>query len=144
MGELKFKIASRVHGGLYRATGGKAGGRMGQLGVLLLTTTGRKSGKSRTVPLTYTRDGDAYVLIGSKGGAPAHPAWYLNLVAHPDATITVGRAEIAVRARTAEGDERERLWRQMADAYAGYDGYQAKTAREIPVVVLEPRAAAAV
>jgi deazaflavin-dependent oxidoreductase (nitroreductase family) len=106
--------------------------------VLLLTTTGRKSGKSRTQPLLYTRDGEAYAVIASKGGAPAHPFWYLNLQANPLAEITVGSETLEVRARDADGDERERLWQALAALYSGYDKYAQKTTRRIPVVVLEP------
>ena len=106
--------------------------------MLLLTTTGRKSGKARTSPLLYTPAGDGYAVIASKGGAPKHPLWYLNLQASPHAEVTVGRETRHVHARDAEGDERERLWRALADAYPGYDRYAQKTSRRIPVVVLEP------
>jgi len=108
--------------------------------VLLLTTTGRKSGKPRTQPLAYTRAGEGYAVIASKGGAPRHPLWYLNLRANPLAQVTVGRQTEEVRAREAEGEERERLWRQLADVFPGYDKYALKTSRRIPVIVLEPRA----
>ena len=108
------------------------------LAVLLLTSTGRKSGKSRTNPLLYTRTGDAYVVVASKGGADQHPLWYLNLQANPRAEVTVGRMKRLVRARDAQGEERERLWRAQADVYPGYDNYAEKTSRQIPVVVLEP------
>jgi deazaflavin-dependent oxidoreductase (nitroreductase family) len=141
MGDLTFKVASRLHSGVYRLSGGKAGGRIGALDVLLLTTTGRKSGKQRTVPLLYTSDGDGLVVIGSKGGTPENPGWCLNLSADPHATVTIGRETRHVEARIAEGEERERLWRRMADAYPAYDGYQTKTSRRIPVVVLEPASA---
>ena len=106
--------------------------------VLLLTTTGRKSGRPRTQPLTYTRAGEGYVVIGSKGGAAQHPLWYLNLRANPVAEVTVGCETHGVRAREAEGEERERLWRQLADVYSGYDRYAQRTSRRIPVIVLEP------
>jgi F420H(2)-dependent quinone reductase len=106
--------------------------------VLLLTTTGRKSGKPRTQPLAYTRAGECYAVIASKGGAAHHPLWYLNLRANPLAEVTVGRQTERVRARVAEGEERERLWRQLADVFPGYDKYARKTSRRIPVVVLEP------
>jgi len=105
--------------------------------VLLLTTIGRKSGRSRTQPLTYTQSGDGYAVIASKGGAPQHPLWYLNLRANPLAEVTVGRKMRKVRARDAQGEERERLWRALADLYPGYDRYAEKTSRQIPVVVLE-------
>jgi deazaflavin-dependent oxidoreductase (nitroreductase family) len=106
--------------------------------VLLLTTVGRKSGRPRTQPLAYTRARDGYAVIASKGGAAHHPLWYLNLQANPVAEVTVGRETQRVRARDADGDERERLWRQLADVYPGYDRYAQKTSRRIPVVVLEP------
>jgi deazaflavin-dependent oxidoreductase (nitroreductase family) len=133
-----LRVAGGVHAGLYRLSGGRVGGKVGKTPVLLLTTTGRKSGKPRTQPLLFTRQDAAYAVIASKGGAPAHPLWYLNLRANPDAEITVGSETHKVRARDAEGDERERLWRVLADQYSGYDKYAQKTTRRIPVVVLEP------
>ena len=138
MANLKFRIAGGIHNSVYRLTGGKVGGRMVGAPVLLLTSTGRKSGKSRTNPLLYTRAGDGYAVIASKGGADQHPLWYLNLQANPRAEVTVGRKKRHVRARDAEGEERERLWRALADVFPGYDNYAEKTSRQIPVVVLEP------
>jgi deazaflavin-dependent oxidoreductase (nitroreductase family) len=135
-----FRILGRIHTRVYRATGGKVGGGMGKARVLLLTTTGRKSGRPRTQPLLYARAGDAYVLIASKGGAEHDPLWFRNLQATPRAEIQVGRKTQQVQARAAEGDERERLWRALADLYPGYDKYAQKTSRTIPVVVLEPAA----
>jgi deazaflavin-dependent oxidoreductase (nitroreductase family) len=129
-----------MHSRVYRLTGGRVGGRLGRLPVLLLTTTGRKSGEPRTQPLAYTHVGDGYAVIASKGGAAQHPFWYLNLRANPLAEVTVGRATRRVRARDAQGEERERLWRALADLYPGYDKYAQKTSRQIPVVVLEPAA----
>jgi deazaflavin-dependent oxidoreductase (nitroreductase family) len=120
-------------------TGGKVGGKLVKASVLLLTTTGRKSGRPRTSPLLYMPAGDnGYMVIASKGGAPQHPLWYLNLQANPSAEVTIGRRTRHVRARDAQGEERERLWRSLADVYPGYDRYAQKTSREIPVVVLEP------
>jgi deazaflavin-dependent oxidoreductase (nitroreductase family) len=138
MANLKFRIAGGIHNSVYRLTGGKVGGRLVGAPVLLLTSTGRKSGKSRTNPLLYTPAGDGYAVIGSKGGADQHPFWYLNLQANPRAEVTVGRKKRHVRARDAQGEERERLWRALADIFPGYDGYAEKTTRKIPVVVLEP------
>jgi deazaflavin-dependent oxidoreductase (nitroreductase family) len=139
MGNLVFRVTGRIHNALYRLTGGKVGGKMRNAPVLLLTTTGRKSGQPRTNPLLYTNAGDsAYMVIASKGGADHHPLWYLNLQANPSAEVTVGREARHVRARDAEGEERERLWRALADLNPGYDGYAKKTSRRIPVVVLEP------
>ena len=137
MANLGFRILGGMHKRVYRVTGGKIGGRIGKLPVLLLTTIGRKSGQPRTQPLAYTRAGDGYAVIASKGGAPQHPLWYLNLRANPLAEVTVGRQTRKVRARDADGEERERLWRALADLYPGYDRYAQKTSRRIPVVVLE-------
>jgi deazaflavin-dependent oxidoreductase (nitroreductase family) len=137
MANLGFRILGGMHKRVYRLTGGKIGGRIGKLPVLLLTTIGRKSGQPRTQPLAYTRAGDGYAVIASKGGAPQHPLWYLNLRANPLAEVTVGRETWKVRARDAEGEERERLWHTLADLYPGYDRYAQKTSRRIPVVVLE-------
>jgi F420H(2)-dependent quinone reductase len=138
MANLSFRILGGLHKGVYRLTGGKVGGRIGKAPVLLLTTTGRKSGQPRTQPLLYTRAGDRYAVIASKGGAPQHPLWYLNLQANPRAEVRVGRETRQVRARDAQGEERERLWRALADLNSGYDRYAQKTSRRIPVVVLEP------
>ncbi len=114
-------------------------GGPGLLPTLLLTTTGRKSGKRRALPLIYGEAGDSYVVIGSKGGMPSHPVWYLNLEASPDCELMVGAKQVTGRARVAEGEERERLWRQMAEIYPPYDEYQKRAgARTIPVVVLDP------
>jgi deazaflavin-dependent oxidoreductase (nitroreductase family) len=111
--------------------------------LLLLTTTGAKSGQTRVNPLAFTRDGKNYVVIASKGGAPAHPDWYHNLVAHPEVRVEVstatGSERFAARARVAQGDERERLYAAQAAIMPGFAEYQRKTARQIPVVVLEPR-----
>ena len=105
---------------------------------LILHTTGRRSGRPRTTPLSYTRDGEAYVVIASDGGSAHHPDWYLNLEDHPDAEIEIGGRRRPVRAETVTGDERERLWRHAVEGFGGYAGYQARTDREIPVVRLAP------
>jgi deazaflavin-dependent oxidoreductase (nitroreductase family) len=136
-----LKLVSRLHVLLYRASGGRLGGRFRETApVLLLTTTGRKTGKQRTTPLLYIEDGDRYVVVASVGGAPKHPAWYLNLRGTPAATIQIGSRKIAVAAETAGPDERARLWSQVTQMYSQYDDYQAKTSREIPVVILAPSA----
>jgi proline iminopeptidase len=116
-------------------------GGPGVLPTLLLTTTGRKSGEPRALPLIYGESGDAYVVIASKGGMPTHPLWYRNLEAHPDCELNVGAKRVSARARTAVGgEERERLWKQMAEIYPPYDAYQKNAGeRTIPVVVLDPR-----
>jgi F420H(2)-dependent quinone reductase len=140
MANLGFRILGGIHRRIYRLTGGKVGGQIGKLPMLLLTTTGRKSRRPRTQPLAYTPAGDGYAVIASKGGAAQHPLWYLNLRANPLAQVTIGREVRRVLARDAQGEERERLWRALADLYPGYDRYAQKTSRRIPVVVLEPAA----
>lgn len=115
------------------------GGGKGMLTTLLLTTTGRKSGRQLIIPLIYRpTDSGGFCVIASKGGAPAHPAWFLNLEADPNVTIQVASDKYRARARIAEGDEREQLWNRMVDYYAPYTDYQAATQRQIPVVVLQP------
>ena len=139
MSKTLLTLFSRLHVFLYRASGGRIGGHLRRTApVLLLTTTGRKSGKLRTTPLLYVQDDGRYVIIASVGGAPKHPAWYLNLQASSSATIQIGRRRISVTAVTASAEERARLWQLAGQMYPGYDGYQAKTSREIPVVVLTP------
>jgi len=114
-------------------------GGPGLLPTLLLTTTGRKSGEPRALPLIYGEAGDGFVVIASKGGMPSHPAWYLNLEANPACDLMVGPRRVSARARVAEGREREQLWQQMARIYPPYDEYQQRAGtRTIPVVVLDP------
>ena len=122
----------------YRETGGEVG-HIWKRGskILLLTTTGRKSGEPRTTPLIYESDGDRYVIVASKGGAPEHPGWYRNLDQDADVELQVKDEVFRARAHTAEGDERERLWQLAAQQWPAYDDYKQKTDREIPVVVLE-------
>lgn len=127
-----------LHRGIYRATGGRLAGSFRGSPVLLLTTTGRRSGRSRTVPIFFTTVGDAYAVIASNGGSPSHPAWFLNLEDDPHASIQVDAKVLRVTPRIAEGEERERIWKGMTSRYSGYDSYQEKTDRKIPVVVLEP------
>lgn len=130
---------------IYRESGGAeeplfdstVGGGVGLVTSLLLPTVGRRSGKKRTAPLFYGIAGDAYVIIGSKGGANTQPNWYLNLRANPQAEVQVARAHFTVRARVATGKEREQLWERMARLYPPCREYQKKTKHEIPVVVLE-------
>ncbi len=136
---LALKLGSGAHAGVYRATGGKLFGRMGKSPILLLNTVGRKSGKKRTSPLLYIMDGEDFVIIASKGGAPAHPAWYLNLKANSEATVEVGDRKVRVRAEELDGEESERLWKKMAGMYPTYDDYQKRTKREIPLLVLHPK-----
>lgn len=122
----------------YRETGGEVGHiwREGST-ILLLTTTGRKSGEKRTVPLIYAADGDRYVIIASKGGFPENPGWYENLAKTPEVELQVKADVFRARARVAHGEERERLWRKANEVWKYYDEYAARTSREIPVVVLE-------
>jgi len=105
---------------------------------LLLTTTGRKSGEKFIFPLFYGKTGNSYIVVASKGGAPAHPGWYRNLLAHPEVEVQVGTQKIKARARTAAGEERTRLWQEALKFWPPYADYQKKTEREIPVVVLDP------
>jgi deazaflavin-dependent oxidoreductase (nitroreductase family) len=127
------------HVRVYRETAGQHGYDWRGTTILLLTTQGRSSGEPRTTPLIHRTDGDRWVVVASKGGAPAHPSWYENLLANPDATVEVRAETIPVRASTADGEERDRLWSQMAEVWPAYDEYQTKTDREIPVVVLARR-----
>jgi deazaflavin-dependent oxidoreductase (nitroreductase family) len=105
---------------------------------LLLTTIGRKSGDKFIFPLFYGTDGDSYIVVASKGGAPQHPGWYRNLLANPDVEVQVGTKKLKARARTATGDERARLWKKALEFWPPYADYALKTEREIPVVVLDP------
>lgn len=124
---------------VYRATHGLVGHRfLGAPPTLLLEHVGAKSGKSRTSPLTYLRDGEDFVLVASKGGYPRNPSWYHNLRANPDTTVQVGSQQIAVHARVATQAERTRLWPRVVELYGGYEDYQERTEREIPLVILEP------
>ena len=142
-----FRIVGRAQVWVYRRTSGRIGGKWRvaagfrkPVPTLLLEHVGRKTGRSFTVPLLYLDRGEELVVVGSQGGLPKHPQWYLNLVADPDVTVQVGRERRAVRARTAEGAERAALWPQLVELYADFDTYQAWAPdREIPVVVLEPR-----
>jgi deazaflavin-dependent oxidoreductase (nitroreductase family) len=128
------------HALIYRATNGLVGHRFpGTPPMLLLDHVGAKSGTRRTTALVYVRDGRDLVLVASKGGHPRHPAWFHNLRAHPDVTVQIGGERRDVRARVATPEERERLWPKAVATYSGYRGYQARTEREIPLVILEPR-----
>lgn len=127
----------RIHPRLYRWSGGRIGGKLVGLPVLLLETTGRRSGKRRRNALTYLPHGDDFVVIASCLGEPRHPAWWHNLVAEPRARVQVGSASHAVRAREATGDERAELWHAVTQRAPDYDEYKDRTSRRIPVVVLE-------
>ena len=136
---LLLPIMTALHRWLYRLTDGRLGGSVASMPVLLLTTTGRKTGARRTVPLSFFEDGEAYVLIGSRGGAPKHPSWYLNLEAHPDVEVQVGAERRRLRARRASAEEAERLWPPILERAPTYGKYRARTRREIPLVLLERR-----
>jgi deazaflavin-dependent oxidoreductase (nitroreductase family) len=127
------------HVRVYRETAGRRGYHWRGTTILLLTSTGHSSGELRTTPLIHRTDGDRWVIVASKGGAPEHPAWYQNLRANPRASIQVMGEEIPVIASTAAGEERTRLWALLAEVWPAYDDYQRKTDREIPVVVLTRR-----
>ena len=127
-----------MHTVAYKLSGGRIGGKSFGVPVVLIESVGRKSGKRRTHPLLCGEDGDNLVLIASKGGTDRNPAWYHNLKANPETTAWWQGERRRVRARDASGEERERLWQMMADAYPDYESYQRRTDRQIPVVVLEP------
>ena len=127
------------HVRVYRETAGQRGYEWRGTTILLLTTTGRSSGERRTTPLIHRTDGDRWVIVASKGGAPENPAWYENLLADPQATIEVKDQLIDVRAETIQGEERARLWELMCEVWPAYAEYQTRTAREIPVVALTRR-----
>jgi deazaflavin-dependent oxidoreductase (nitroreductase family) len=122
----------------YVTSDGRKGHRWRGLPTLLLTTRGRKSGKLRRTALIYGRDGDDYLIVASNGGAAKHPLWYLNLVEQPEVELQVGAEKFAARARVAGPEEKARLWPVMSEIFPTYDRYQAKTGRDIPLVVLEP------
>jgi deazaflavin-dependent oxidoreductase (nitroreductase family) len=124
----------------YQETDGEVGYIWNGVPILLLTTTGRKSGQSWTTPLIYARDGDDYLVVASMGGAPQHPNWYRNLLAQPAARIQVRADHVEVTARTAADDEKPRLWQIVTRQWPNYDVYQSRTDRVIPVVVLSPSA----
>jgi deazaflavin-dependent oxidoreductase (nitroreductase family) len=136
--ETAERLFGDEHVRRYQETGG-AVGHIWKRGskVLLLTTTGRRTGEPTTTPLIYENDGDAYVIVASKGGAPTHPGWYRNLAKKPRVEVQVLDDVFTAEARTSTGEERERLWRLAARQWPDYDAYQERTDREIPVVVLE-------
>jgi deazaflavin-dependent oxidoreductase (nitroreductase family) len=133
------KYLGAVHRLIYRASGGRIGGHVWGLRVVLLTTTGRRTGKARTVALGSLRDGEDVVVIASNGGLDRHPAWWLNLEAHPEAELQAGRERRAVTAHAAAPDERARLWADLTALAPGYLEYERRTDREIPLVVLRSR-----
>ncbi len=139
MAESDDELFGAEHVRAYRETGGERGYDWRGTKILLLTTLGRHSGEERTTPLIHRTDGDRWVVVASKGGAPSDPAWMENLRAEPRATIQVRDELIPVEASVADGDERTRLWAVMTEVWPAYDEYQTRTDREIPVVVLQRR-----
>jgi deazaflavin-dependent oxidoreductase (nitroreductase family) len=136
-GKQLFKIANRGHVWLYRVSGGRLATMGGA--VLLLTTTGAKSGRERTNPLMGVAHDDGWLVAASAGGAPRHPAWYHNLVANPEVTVQRGSEKIAMNARVAGPDERPELWAEIVGFDKRFAGYETKVDRQIPVVILAPR-----
>jgi deazaflavin-dependent oxidoreductase (nitroreductase family) len=121
----------------FRANGGKVGGQMENIPLLLVTMKGAKSGRTITLPLAYSKDGNRFVVIASYAGAPHNPSWYHNLVAHPDVTIELGSEKFPAKASVAQGAERDRLFKQQADQLPIFNEYQKKTTRRIPVIVID-------
>ena len=127
-----------IHSGLYRLSGGKLGGTMGRNNVLLLTSTGRKSGKARTVPLGFFERQGGYVIVASNGGAPSQPGWYFNLKNNPHVTIQVFDRVIPVTTEVLSGEERAQAWQQVVATAPPYGDYEKKTTRQIPLIFLHP------
>jgi deazaflavin-dependent oxidoreductase (nitroreductase family) len=139
MSESDDRLFGEEHVRVYRETAGARGYHWHGTTILLLTTQGRRSGEARTMPLIHRTDGDRWVVVASKGGAPANPSWFENLQANPEATIEVKAEQVPVRSSVAEGEERARLWSLLTEVWPAYDDYQTRTARQIPVVVLSRR-----
>lgn len=133
-----FQAFLKIHVFLYRLTGGKIGGTMGGNPIVLLNTIGRKSGKIRTIPLVYMRDGNDYIITASNNGADRHPGWYYNLKQQEQATIQIKNQKMAVSARLATGETYDRLWAQLTTKHEQFRGYQEKTTRRIPLFILTP------
>ena len=133
------KLVQRVNTFLYQKTGGRIGGKFDDAPALLLHHVGRKSGERRTAPLVYAQDGEKIYITASYGGQDKHPAWFLNVRANPDVEVEIGRERRPVRARVLDGEEREHAWEKVAAVWPGYNTYQGRTDRTIPVVELTPR-----
>lgn len=141
IGSAVIKVWSRLNTWVYRVSGGRIGGRFpGGAPVLLLTTIGRKSGRPQTAPLLYLADGDTYVVVASKGGMSHHPLWFKNLEANPRVEIEVGSRKIPATARRATAAQKAALWPGLVTMYPSYADYQARTTRDIPVVIITPQA----
>ena len=134
-----ISLLGENHVRVYRETNGERGYLWNGVTILLLTTTGRVSGEPRTIPIIFTPHGNSFVIIGSKGGSPSHPKWYLNILANPNVEVQVKADKFPAIARTAESPEREQLWLEALKTWPNYDVYQSRTTRLIPVVVIEPR-----
>ena len=135
-----MKPMSRINTWIYRLSGGKVGGRwLRGAPILLLSTIGRKSGEPRVAPLLYLRDGEKVVIVASKGGMSKHPPWYWNLEANPDVEVEIGRERNKMLARRASDPEKAALWPRLIEMYRDFDDYQARTERNIPVIILSPR-----
>jgi deazaflavin-dependent oxidoreductase (nitroreductase family) len=138
-GTAVIKVMSALNVLAFRWTGGRLGGRfLRGAPVLLMTVTGRRSGQPRTVPLLYLRDGQNLVIVASKGGMSHHPLWYRNIEANPRVEIEIGRDRRWMLARRASADEKRMLWPKLVAMYSDFDDYQARTTRDIPVVILSP------
>jgi F420H(2)-dependent quinone reductase len=133
-----LRMGLNAHVAMYRLTGGRMGGKIGPNRILLLTTTGRKSKQKRTVPLGYFKDGENFILTGSNGGQPSHPAWYHNLKSDPHAVIEVGKEKLNVTAEQADPEQKKRLWAKLISIAPMYDRYTMRTDRDIPMMILHP------
>jgi len=132
------KLFLNAHASVYKLTGGSLGGRMGPNRILLLTTTGRKSGQKHTIPLGFIQDGEDFVVTASNGGGPQNPGWYFNLKANPQAQIQVGNRQLNVTAVQADPEQKKSLWAQLISVSPQYDGYRTRTSRDIPMMILHP------
>ena len=141
IGKSIYKLFQGMQIFMYRQSKGKRGGFMRGMPLLLLTTIGRKSGKQRTVPIMYLRDGENYVVIASNGGRDSFPAWFLNLKSHPQVTIEVDGISRSAIAQQANPEEQQRLWPQLVEKAAFFEDYRKKTTRDIPMVILRPEQA---
>jgi deazaflavin-dependent oxidoreductase (nitroreductase family) len=133
-----FKLILKVAVFLYNVSGGRIGGKMGKMPVLLLTTTGRKTGKQRTLPLIYIMEGSAYVITASAGGADRHPGWFFNIRSNPQVVIRVKDTQIKVTAEITGPEKKSELWARLVAVAPNFAGYQKRTSRDIPMVILHP------
>jgi deazaflavin-dependent oxidoreductase (nitroreductase family) len=139
LGEVVMKVMAPLNTWIYRASKGRIGAKFpGGAPICIVTTTGRRSGKARTVPLLFLQDDDDVVVVASKGGMPEHPDWYHNISANPEVQIEIGTDKASYVARTADAGERADLWPRLCEIYSSYADYQARTDREIPVVICSP------